>query len=124
MFVSGKQPSGSTDYVMQGVMEMKEVRLAVLLLTLGLATGAYTAELGGKKKVTFTVTCFDVGASTLQGQPGVIWVQKGWLRGREVNRVTFDPKQVSVEGMEAWLRRAGTYIGTEPELSPLREKEK
>jgi len=100
------------------------IRLAVLLLTLGLATGAYTAEPDGKKNVTFAVACYDVGASTLQGQPGVISVQKGWLGGQEVNRVTFDPKQVSVEGMEAMLRRAGTYIGTEPELRPLREKDK
>jgi len=90
----------------------------------GLATGAYTAELGGKKNVTFTVTCFDVGASTLQGRPGVISVKKGWLGGLEVIRVSFDPKQVTIEGMEALLKRAGTYIGTEPEVSPLREKEK
>jgi hypothetical protein len=103
---------------------MKGIRLAVLSLTLGLASGACAAEPGGKNNVTFAVACFDVGASTLQGQPGVISVQKGWLGGREVNRVIFDPKQVSVEGMEALLRRAGTYIGTEPELSPLREKEK
>jgi len=26
--------------------------------------------------------------------------------------------------MEAWLKRAGTYIGTQQELSPNREKEK
>jgi hypothetical protein len=103
---------------------VKVIRFAVMLLTMGLATGAYAAEPGGKKNVTFAVACFDVGASTLQVQPGVISVQKGWLGGREVNRVTFDPKQVSVEGMEALLRRAGTYLSTEPELNPLREKEK
>ena len=103
---------------------MNLIRLAALLLTLGLATGTFAAEPGGKKEVTFAVACFDVGASTLQGQLGVISVKKGWLGGREVNRVTFDPKQVSVEGMEALLRRAGTYIGTDPDLSPPREKEK
>jgi len=95
------------------------IRLVVLLFTLMLATSsAYTAEDGGKGKVTFTVGCFDVGASTLQGRPGVVSVQKGWQEGREVNRVTFDPKLVSVDAMETWLRRAGTYIDTEKKSMP------
>jgi hypothetical protein len=105
-------------------MKMKRIGLAIIMTALGLASTAYTAEDGGKATVTFMVGCFDAGASALQGKPGVISVQKGWQGGREVNRVTFDPKQISVKGMEARLKRAGTHIATLPEMSPDREKGK
>jgi hypothetical protein len=104
---------------------MKTIKLAVLPILLGLAaTIAYTADGGGKERATFAVGCFDVGASALKGKPGVISVSKGWQGGREVNRVSYDPQQVTIDEMEAWLKHAGTYIGTEPELSPYSSKEK
>ncbi|MBU3936680.1 MAG: hypothetical protein KKD53_04040 [Proteobacteria bacterium] len=104
-------------------MAMKGIQLAILLLALGLATAAYTADRNEMKSVTFTVACYDVGVSTLKGRPGIISVQKGWKEGREINRVTFDPQLVSVQSMEKWLQEAGTYLGTEPELNLSREKE-
>jgi len=51
-----------------------------------------------------------VGAAALEGRPGVISVEKGWQGFHEVNRVVYDPKKVTVEQMEEWLRQAGTYI--------------
>ena len=43
-------------------------------------------------------------------------MQKGWHAGKEVNRVVFDPQRVSVPSMEAWLKSAGTYIGSDKEM--------
>jgi hypothetical protein len=97
-------------------MEMKATKLPVLLLALGLVSSAYAAE-NREKEVTFAVGCYDVGAAALQGQPGVISVEKGWHRGREVDRVVFDPATISVPAMEERLKGAGTYIGTEPETN-------
>jgi len=53
-----------------------------------------------------------VGAAALEGQPGVLSVEKGWRGTSEVNRVVYDPDKVTVEQMEGWLRKAGTYIRT------------
>jgi hypothetical protein len=91
---------------------MKNSMFALLLLALGGVSSAGAGESGAKSAVTFTVACFDVGAATLQGRPGVLSVQKGWQDGREVNRVVFDPQKVSVPSMEAWLKGAGTFIGS------------
>jgi hypothetical protein len=93
---------------------MKARKVAVLTLMAGLATTATAAARSGREAVTFAVGCYDVGAATLQGRQGVISVEKGWRDGREVNRVVFDPRQVSVPSMEAWLKGTGTYLGTEP----------
>jgi len=39
-------------------------------------------------------------------------VAKGFRGGREVNTVTFDPAEITVEKMMDALKRAGTYRGT------------
>lgn len=39
-------------------------------------------------------------------------MERGWQGRREVNRVDYDPGQVTLEQLEAWLREAGTYIRT------------
>jgi hypothetical protein len=39
-------------------------------------------------------------------------VTKGWRGPREVNRVDFDPEQVSVKQMVDWLKKTGTYLRT------------
>jgi hypothetical protein len=91
---------------------MKTIRLAVPMLALAIGSSTYAVETGGHE-VTFTVGCFDVGASALHGRPGVISVQKAWSGGREVDRVVFDPRKVSVPTMEEWLKDAGTYVDTD-----------
>lgn len=91
---------------------MNTIKLALPLLALTIGSSGYAVETGGHE-VTFVVGCFDVGASALQGRPGVISVQKAWSGGREVDRVVFDPQKVSVPAMEGWLKDAGTYVGTE-----------
>ena len=95
---------------------MKTIKFALLLLALGSVSSACATEHEAEAAVTFTVGCFDVGASALQGRPGVLTVQKGWHDGKEVNRVVFDPQKVSVPSMETWLKSAGTFIGSEKEM--------
>ena len=55
---------------------------------------------------------YDVGASTLDGKPGVVSVERGWSGAREVDQVVYDPKQVSLGQLENWLKAANTYVGT------------
>jgi hypothetical protein len=53
-----------------------------------------------------------VGAAALEGQPGVISVEKGWRRFKEINHVVYDPARISIAQMEQLLREAGTYRST------------
>jgi len=62
--------------------------------------------------VTFVVHCYDVGAQALETRPGVISVKRGWRGFREIDRVVFDPEQVSREQLENWLRETDTYVET------------
>ena len=59
-----------------------------------------------------------MGFAALEGQPGVISVEKGWRRFKEVNRVVYDPEKISIEQMEMRLREAGTYRQTIRESEP------
>ncbi len=63
-----------------------------------------------------------MGAAALEGQPGVLRVEKGWRSTSEVNRVVYNPEKVTVEQMEGWLRKAGTYLRTvrEPDAATRR----
>ncbi len=63
-------------------------------------------------KATFVVKWYDVGVAALEGRPGVELVKKGWLGSREINRVIYDPKKISVEEMENALKINGTYVET------------
>ncbi len=84
-----------------------------LLLSALLLACTATAEIPpGMAGATFTVHCYDVGASALDGKPGVISVQRGWSGAREVDRVVYDPQAVSIVQLENWLKEADTYIGT------------
>jgi len=64
------------------------------------------------KQVTFVVHCYDVGAQALEQQPGVVSVQRGWLGGREVDRVSYDAEVVNQAQLEQWLKAADSYVET------------
>jgi hypothetical protein len=84
-----------------------------IILTGILVTMTATAETPpGMAKATFAVHCYDVGASALDGKPGVVSVERGWSGAREVDRVVYDPKQISLGQLENWLKAAGTYVST------------
>jgi hypothetical protein len=85
---------------------------AILLTILLAATGSMAEEGSGLAKATFAVHCYDVGAGALSGRPGVVSVARGWSGAREVDRVIYDPREVSLTQLETWLKQADTYVGT------------
>lgn len=91
---------------------MKPSILVVMLTLAGLASPVAAAATMSTSRATFVVHCYSVGEHALSGQPGVVSVEPGWRNFREVDRVEFDPEQISVEQMEELLRRADTYVDT------------
>jgi copper chaperone CopZ len=53
-----------------------------------------------------------VGKAALEGLHGVKTVEKGFRGAREINTVTYDSTEITVERMVEALTRAGTYRGT------------
>jgi hypothetical protein len=110
---------------MEVTMHDRKTRWFVLAGALLL--GGLLAEAGGcgplKASATFEVQCYDVGATALAGRPGVLAVHKGFEAFREVDRVTYDPREVTVQQMEEWLEEAGTYVRTLGQARPRRPQE-
>ena len=63
-------------------------------------------------EATFYVAWYDVGKAALEGLPGVESVSRGFSGGREINTVTYDPDEISMEAMVKALKDAVTYRGT------------
>ena len=101
------------------------ILISALLLTGFLIASNVTAEPPpGMAKATFVVHCYDVGVSALSGKPGVLSVEPGWSGAREVDRVIYNPQQVSIVQLENWLKKSDTYIGTlESTISTMSGKE-
>lgn len=53
-----------------------------------------------------------MGKAALDGQTGVVSVEKGWQNMREVNRVVYDPEKTDLRELENNLKKSGTYIDT------------
>ena len=53
-----------------------------------------------------------MGKAALEGLHGVKKVENGFRGWREINKVLFDPAEITVEKMVEALTRAGTYRGT------------
>lgn len=93
-------------------MQTSLVVTAILLSLMLLACTATAEAPPGMAKATFVVHCYDVGAHALDGKPGVLSVERGWSGSREVDRVVYNPKEVSIMQLEAWLKAADTYVST------------
>lgn len=92
---------------------MRTSTISAILLTIPfLAAGASAGMTPQTAQATFAVHCYDVGASALDGKPGVLAVERGWSGSREVDRVEYDPTKVSITQLENWLKAADTYIST------------
>jgi copper chaperone CopZ len=63
-------------------------------------------------EAVFTVKCYDEGKAALQGLKGIKKIETGIHYFKETDTVYYDPKAVTVEEMEAALKKAGTYVGT------------
>ena len=70
------------------------------------------SQQSAESKVIFNVTWFDVGKAALEGLKGVTRVEKGVRYFKEINTVYYDPAVITMEEMEAALKKAGTYLGT------------
>mgnify|MGYP001331357210 CR=1 FL=1 len=71
--------------------------IPVIMLTALLLAYTATAEAPPwMAKATFAVHCYDVGVSVLGGKPGVVSVNPGWSGIREVDRVVYAPRIVSL----------------------------
>ena len=99
-------------------MQTSLLAASLLLATVLLAAGTEAQPGADTAKATFAVHCYDVGAGALEGKPGVLSVERGWSRGREVDRVVYDPQMVSLGQLETYLKQADTYVDT-LEHSPL-----
>jgi len=98
--------------------------ISIMLTGLLVAINATAETPSGMAKATFAVHCYDVGASALDGKPGVVSVERGWSGAREVDRVVYDPKHVSLGELESWLKAADTYVDTlESTTKGMSEKE-
>jgi peptide methionine sulfoxide reductase MsrA len=98
--------------------------ISIMLTGLLVAINATAEAPSGMAKATFAVHCYDVGASVLDGKPGVVSVERGTSGARELDRVVYDPEQVSLGQLENWLKAADTYVGTlESTTSEILEKE-
>ena len=87
----------------------------MFLATIFSLTSMSLASEAGKAQVIFEVGWYDVGKTALEGQPGVVKVEKGWRMGSEINTVVFDPGKINIETMEKTLKQTGTYIDTVPD---------
>jgi len=94
---------------------MKKLGVTLMLLIsciFLLCSPAASSSATQLREATFTVGWFDVGKAALDGQKGVVTVEKGWQNMREVNRVVYDPKKIHLQELEDSLKKSGTYIDT------------
>ena len=74
--------------------------------------GTAFAQEKGTSKVVFKVKCYDEGKSALQGLNGIKKIETGFHYIHETDTVYFDPTKITIEEMEAALKKAGTYVET------------
>lgn len=105
--------SAPTDQETRGERMKQRVSCTLLALIFFMAAGCSAAELPpGAASVTFVVHCYDVGATALEGRPGVLKVERGWKGWHEVDRVIYDPRRIDEPQMRRWLEEADTYVRT------------
>lgn len=61
--------------------------------------------------IVFQVAWYDVGKAALEGLPGVKNVINRFKGAKEVNIVTYDSSQISIEKMAMILKKVKTYQG-------------
>jgi copper chaperone CopZ len=70
------------------------------------------AQEKGTSKAVFKVRCYDEGKAALQGLNGIMKIETGFHYIHETDTVYFDPAKITIEEMEAALKKAGTYVET------------
>ena len=83
--------------------------LGLIVLT---GYGLVHADRDDLSTAVFFVKWYDVGQAALEGLDGIKTVKKGFHGFKEINTVYYDPAVITVEEMEATLKKAETYLGT------------
>ena len=91
-----------------------DVLSAVIILGLIMFTGygVSHADRDDLSTAVFFVTWYDVGQAALEGLEGIRTVKKGFKGFKEINTVYYDPAVITIDEMEAALKKAETYLGT------------
>ncbi len=74
--------------------------------------GRAFAQEKGSSKAVFKVKCYDDGKAALEGLKGIRKIETGFHYIHETDTVYYDPKLITIEEMEAALKKAGTYVET------------
>ena len=85
---------------------------AMLGLIIFTGYGMVHADRDNLSTAVFFVTWYDVGQAALEGLDGIKTVKKGFHGFKEINTVFYDPAVITIEEMEATLKKAETYLGT------------
>jgi hypothetical protein len=92
--------------------------VSAIMLSLGFGYMDVHAQEAAEEKATFYVYRYYVGKAALEGLEGVKKVENGWQNLKEINRVSYDPDAVTIDEMEAALKKAKTYQGTAEVYEP------
>ena len=84
----------------------------LFLLMIGFENMESHAKEADLTQATFYVYWYDVGKAALEGLDGVKKIKSGWQNSKEINTVLYDPHEITIEEMEAALKKAKTYQGT------------
>ena len=85
---------------------------AMLGLIIFTGYGMVHADQDDLSTAVFFVSWYDVGQAALEGLDGIRTVKRGFKGFKEINTVYYDPGVITIEEMEATLKKAKTYLGT------------
>lgn len=103
---------GMFTFILVGLYPVRDSMIGNSLFFPLFIKGSAFAQEKGTAKVVFRVKCYDEGKAALQGLKGIKKIETGFHYIHEIDTVYFDPMMITVEEMEAALKKAGTYIET------------
>lgn len=97
--------------LLQALLQALDLQSRVAPAYLDLLNEEFSAELRGTETATFPMYCFWTGEGHYGSAAGVVATQPGFMDGREVVQVTFDPAVVSYEKLIRTGKKASCADG-------------